>query len=251
MLSSIDVDLVVADELADLRPRPAAKYCCVCSRRVPGGARTCSRICPASTCGKKSRPSSGNSSSGDDDQRDERDHRRRVPATASRRAYCDSSRGSARSRARSACESHQCIAGSRAPRRRMCRAVVERCDRAAHQIHEQHRHHREGEREAREQRADHRQRQRREQILGGALQQEHRHEHDADAQRRQEGRHRHLARARPRSPRRSGSRMRDVALDVLDHHGAVIDQDADRQRKAAQRHGIEGLAGQIDQQHAR
>ena len=42
----------------------------------------------------------------------------------------------------------------------------------------------------------------------------------------------------------SGSFMRDVALDVLDHHRAVVDQDADRERKAAERHGIEGLAGQ-------
>ena len=40
-----------------------AKYCCVVSSRVPGGARTCRRIWPASTSGKKSRPSSGNSGS--------------------------------------------------------------------------------------------------------------------------------------------------------------------------------------------
>ncbi len=46
-----------------MRLSTAAKSCCVLSRRVPGGARTCRRICPASTCGKKSRPSSGNSSS--------------------------------------------------------------------------------------------------------------------------------------------------------------------------------------------
>ena len=37
----------------------------------------------------------------------------------------------------------------------------------------------------------------------------------------------------------------DVPLDVLDDHRAVIDQDADRQCKAAERHGIQRLAGQI------
>ena len=31
----------------------------VSSRRVPGAAFTCMRICPASTCGKKSRPMNG------------------------------------------------------------------------------------------------------------------------------------------------------------------------------------------------
>ena len=35
------------------------EVCSVSSRRVPAGARTCRRICPASTCGKKSRADEG------------------------------------------------------------------------------------------------------------------------------------------------------------------------------------------------
>ena len=42
----------------------------------------------------------------------------------------------------------------------------------------------------------------------------------------------------------SGSFIADVALDVLDHHRAVVDQDADREREAAERHGVERLARQ-------
>ena len=34
----------------------------------------------------------------------------------------------------------------------------------------------------------------------------------------------------------------EVAVDVLDLHGGVVHQDADRQRHAAQRHGVERLA---------
>ena len=33
-----------------------------------------------------------------------------------------------------------------------------------------------------------------------------------------------------------------VAVDVLDRHRRIIDQDADRQRQAAQRHDVDGLA---------
>ena len=41
----------------------------------------------------------------------------------------------------------------------------------------------------------------------------------------------------------------DMALDVFDHHRAVVDQDADRERKAAERHGIERLAADVHDQH--
>ncbi len=45
------------------------------SMRVPGGSRQCSLISPASTDGKKSRPTSWNRASGSDDERRERaDH---------------------------------------------------------------------------------------------------------------------------------------------------------------------------------
>ena len=32
-----------------------------------------------------------------------------------------------------------------------------------------------------------------------------------------------------------------MALDILDHDSPVIDQNANRQRKAAESHGVEGL----------
>ena len=32
------------------------------------------------------------------------------------------------------------------------------------------------------------------------------------------------------------------AMGVLDRDGRIVDQDADRQREAAERHGVEGLA---------
>jgi hypothetical protein len=65
----------------------------------------------------------------------------------------------------------------------------------AHQELKQHRHHGKGQRETGQQRHAYRQRQGREQIFGGSLQQENRHEDDADAQCRQNRRNRHLARA--------------------------------------------------------
>ena len=34
----------------------------------------------------------------------------------------------------------------------------------------------------------------------------------------------------------------EVIVDVLDGHRRIVDQDADRQRKAAQRHDVDGLA---------
>ena len=73
-------------------------------------------------------------------------------------------------------------------------------ERRAHEIGEQHRHQREGQRKAGDQRNADRQRQRREQIFGRALQQKHRHEHDADAQRRKRGRNRDFAAALTRWP---------------------------------------------------
>ena len=102
------------------------------------------------------------------------------------------------------------------------------------------------EREAREQRADNRERERREQVFGRTLQQEHGNEYDADAERRQERRNRDFACARHD---RLMQRLvhGDMTLDVLDHDRAVVDQDADRQRETAESHGIQRLTGQIDE----
>ncbi len=70
---------------------------------------------------------------------------------------------------------------------------------------------------------------------------EHRHEHDADAQRRYQRRNgdfpgtvqNGLVQIRPQM---------NMALDVLDGHGRIVDQDADRERKAAQGHDVQRLA---------
>ena len=84
---------------------------------------------------------------------------------------------------------------------------------------------------------------RREEILGGAGEQQHRHEHDADAKRGDEGRRGDLLRAIEH-----GAHQRllhgHVAVGVFDFHGGVVHQDADRQRQAAERHHVDGLAHQ-------
>ena len=43
----------------------------------------------------------------------------------------------------------------------------------------------------------------------------------------------------------------DMTLDVLDHHRRVVDENADRQRKAAQRHRVERLAAEIERPEPR
>ena len=83
-------------------------------------------------------------------------------------------------------------------------------------------------------------RQRNEQVLRDARQLKHRHEHDANGQRRDERRKRDLMGALQ-------DRLLDIAallemiIDVLDGDGRIIDQDADRQREAAQGHDIDGF----------
>ena len=58
---------IMARSLSGTTSRMASSTCpkirSVCSMRVPAGARTCSRIWPASTLGKKSSPIRGNSAS--------------------------------------------------------------------------------------------------------------------------------------------------------------------------------------------
>ena len=87
-------------------------------------------------------------------------------------------------------------------------------------------------------------RQRREQVLGGAGQEDDGHEHDADAERGDEGGDGDLLRAvQNRAQQRLA--LAQVAVDVLDLDGGVVHQDADRQRQAAQRHHVDGLVQQV------
>ena len=92
-------------------------------------------------------------------------------------------------------------------------------------------HHREG----------HRQRQGREQEFRRAGQQQHRHEHDADGQRGNERGQRDLLGAIENGARQR-LRHPHVAVDVFDFDRGVVHQDADRQRHAAQRHDVDGVA---------
>jgi len=80
-----------------------------------------------------------------------------------------------------------------------------------------------------------------------ALQQKHGNEHDAYAERRQEGRNGHFVGAD-----HDGLMQRlthgHVTLDVFNDHGAVVDQDSDRQGKSTQGHGVQRLACEVDEQ---
>ena len=72
-------------------------------------------------------------------------------------------------------------------------------------------------------------------------QEEHRHEHDADAEQRDEGRRHDLRRA-IHDRGLDFLALLEMPVDVLDRHGRVVDQDADRERKAAERHDVERFA---------
>ncbi len=81
-------------------------------------------------------------------------------------------------------------------------------------------------------------------ITRHAGQEEHRHEHDTDTQRRDERRHRDFAGAVENRLVQIRAHMQ-VPLDVLDRHRRIVDQNPDRQRKAAQRHDVDGLPERV------
>src|SRR5579872_24175 len=74
-----------------------------------------------------------------------------------------------------------------------------------------------------------------------AGQKKHGHEHDADGQRRNKGWNRDLLRA-VENRVFNFFPLRQVAIDVLDFNGGVVDQNADRQCESTQRHDVDGLA---------
>ena len=112
---------------------------------------------------------------------------------------------------------------------------------AAHEIMGHGRH----QRARQQERADEREHdglgQRPEQVAGDAAELEHRHEHDAQAKQRDEGRHDDLLRA-VEDRRLDLFALLEVVVDVLDGDGAVVDQDADGERQAAERHDVDRLA---------
>ena len=113
----------------------------------------------------------------------------------------------------------------------------------AKQILHHRRHERARQQVRRQHREDHGQRERREQIFRRAGQEDDRHEDDADGKRGDEGGHGDLLRAVEDRPLERLAQC-EVAVDVFDLDRGVVDQDADRQREAAQRHHVEGLAEQ-------
>ena len=80
-----------------------------------------------------------------------------------------------------------------------------------------------------------------EQIAGDAAELEHRHEHDAKAEQGHEGRHHDLLRA-IQDRRLDLLALLQMIIDVFNRHRSVVDQDADREREAAKRHDVDGLA---------
>jgi hypothetical protein len=94
-----------------------------------------------------------------------------------------------------------------------------------------------------------RERQRHEERLGRADHEKGRDEHRQDAQHRQQPRQRGLARAVERG---AGQRLaaRQVRVDVFHRDRGFIDQDADGQRQAAERHQVDVLAGDPQREQA-
>ena len=84
--------------------------------------------------------------------------------------------------------------------------------------------------------------QRREQIPGGSGEQQNGDEHDANGQRGDEGRHCNLLRAVQNRVDQVLPPDAHVAMHVLDFHGGVVDQDADCQRHAPERHYVDRLS---------
>ena len=106
-----------------------------------------------------------------------------------------------------------------------------------------HRRHQRARQQVRRQHREHdRLGQRHEQIARDAGEEEHRHEHDADAERRHERRAPRSAARRRGSPARVGLPCVELPVDVLDRDRRVVDQDADREREAAERHDVDRLA---------
>ena len=81
----------------------------------------------------------------------------------------------------------------------------------------------------------------REQIAGDAAELEHRHENDAQAQQRHKGRNNNLLRA-VEDGRFDFFALFEMIINVLDRHRPVVDQNANGEREAAERHDVDGLA---------
>ena len=91
----------------------------------------------------------------------------------------------------------------------------------------------------------HGQGERREEVLRRAVEKQHGDEHDRDRERGDECRARDLH--RPVENRRAERLAEaDVAVDVFDFDRGVVDEDAHRQRQAAERHHVQRVAEQVE-----
>ena len=104
------------------------------------------------------------------------------------------------------------------------------------------RHERVGEDVGGDHREDHRHRERAEEIARHPAEREQRHEGDADAKQGDRRRRHDLLGAAGDGGQNVLAMLLHVAVDVLDRDGRVVDQNADRQRQAAERHDVDGLA---------
>ena len=92
--------------------------------------------------------------------------------------------------------------------------------------------------------------QRNEEIFGDAAQEEHGHEDDADGDGGDQGGNGDL-RGAVEDGLLDGLAFFEIAVDVLDFNGRVVDQDADGQRQAAQGHDVDGFAERAQNQQRR
>ena len=109
---------------------------------------------------------------------------------------------------------------------------------AALKPHHEGRHESAGQSVGGQHRKYHRLRQRRKQESGHARKKEHGNKNDADAQGRDQGRQGDFTRANQNAVLQSFARAQ-VALDILDGHGRVIHQNANRQGQTAERHQVD------------
>ena len=107
---------------------------------------------------------------------------------------------------------------------------------------DEHRHERAREQERRDHREADRERQRHEERSRDAGHEERRHEDRDDRQHREQSRHDHFA-AGVEHAARDRRAARQVRVDVLDRDRRFVDEDADGQRQAAERHDVDRLAG--------
>ena len=92
---------------------------------------------------------------------------------------------------------------------------------------------------------------RREQVLGRSVEEHHRGEHAADGKRRNQRRHRDFGGAVQRRLGKRHALFGPQTMGVLDGHGRIVDQYADRQRKAAERHGVQRFAEKVQHDERR